>query len=351
MSGLDEFQYLRISDSVSDEIAKLLEQNIVGTPGQSMLYAQTRVGEKLRGLHNSRFASLYLGGRVVGTICFLKREIIGENVAGKAFYIRYFTFLEKYRSSAGPQRRGKENAIRQEVNRIMAGEGLGIDGEYLLYAYVDPENSRSKRLIDEFGFTRAGVFRTIPFTRFFPRKSENVQLAEGERIHEISALFDSGYQRYSLYTTEHLRGKGDFFFIEKDQRIVCAVQAIPDSWKIISLPGVSGTIMMKAVPFIPLLRRLFRRDYRFVFFERVYCESGSEASLEQLFESALVHFSRYTAIFCLDPHSPIYASVKRLRLGLTHRLMGEKEVEIVCKTSSGDNQIRSPFYISGIDVL
>ena len=41
-----------------------------------MLYAQTGVAEKLAVLENTRFANLYLKEKLVGTVCFLKREVM-----------------------------------------------------------------------------------------------------------------------------------------------------------------------------------------------------------------------------------------------------------------------------------
>ena len=59
-----------------------------------------------------------------------------------------------------------------------------------------------------------------------------------------------------------------------------------------------------------------------------------------------------SGILCLDPKSPLYSKVKQINLGLTHKVMGEKKIEIVVKTS--DQEIFNqdlPFFVSGHDVL
>jgi len=107
---------------------------------------------------------------------------------------------------------------------------------------------------------------------------------------------------------------------------------------------------MRLIPKIPILRKLFSPDYRFVFLEYAFCKPGYEKHLATLFESVLAFYKRNSAILCIDPSAQLYRQIHQIPLGLSHRIMGEKEIEIVIKSS--DAQLpKSPFYVSGPDVL
>jgi hypothetical protein len=347
---LGKFQFLRISYKADPDLVKLLESNIIGTPGESMLYAQTDVAEKLAKLDDPLFANLFLKNKLVGTVCFLKRNVLNNGLNQEFFYVRYFTFLDKFRSAGTIERKGKKSTIREEIIRFINGEGLDVHGIPALFAYVDQENVRSRRLIEEFGFRKAGTFRTIPFTRFFPKIHKSVRRIGGDEWHGIQQLIPEYYRDYSMITFDNLKNLNNYFVLERDSVPVCGVQAIPDSWHILSLPGLSGKLMMDIIPKIPILRRLFHHDYRFVFLEYTFCQPGYEKHLATLFESVLGYYKRNSAILCLDPTSRLYTQVHQVSLGFAHRIMGEKEIEIVV-ISSNAQLPKPPFYVSGPDVL
>ncbi len=83
-----------------------------------MLYAQTDVALKLAELDNPYFANLYLKEKLVGTVCFLKRNVLNNDLNQEFFYVRYFTFLDKFRSAGTAGRKGKSSAIREEIHRL-----------------------------------------------------------------------------------------------------------------------------------------------------------------------------------------------------------------------------------------
>ena len=110
--------------------------------------------------------------------------------------------------------------------------------------------------------------------------------------------------------------------------------------------------MMNIIPHIPFIRRLFNPKYRFVFLEAIYCKPGHEHQLEALFESVMARNKVNSALLCLDPKSKIYTSLSKINLGLIHKIMGEKAIEIFAKTN-GDwkSSEKCPFFVSGYDVL
>ena len=234
----------------------------------------------------------------------------------------------------------------------MNGDGLDFNEKLVLYAYVDADNIRSKRLIDEFGFRKAGEFNVIAFSRLFPKFDSRVYELEPAHQNVMKSLLLDFYKDELLVLTEKLFERGTYFILKKKSEIVCGVQAIKDSWVIKELPGIAGKIMMKIVPRLPLLNRLFNPHYKFVFLESIYCKAGHEKELEVMLQSVLAHSKLHAGVICMDPKSKLYSTIKSLNLGLTHKIMGENRNDVVLKTHDRSiiNSI-APFYISGYDVL
>ncbi|MCG8308113.1 MAG: hypothetical protein MI975_12030 [Cytophagales bacterium] len=347
------FKVLKIDNEPGDQLIELLENNLIGSPGESMLYRHKNVRSKVKAIQHAYFANLSIRGKLYGTICLIHRNVYSSGRSHQAYYLRYFTIHEKLRANNPKKFAGRSvGMIREDVAGLMNGQGLDGSDDLVLYAYVDPENIRSKRLIDEFGFEKKGTFKTIPFTRFFPKPGKNVQRIKSSERKIIVELLRAFYKKEQLVSFEHLIAGGNYFAIYKDGEIVCGAQGIKDGWEIKSLPGFTGKIAMRVLPRLPFLKRLFNPDYNFVFLEYIYCRKGHEKDLELLFEHILSHYRLFSGVICLDPRSDIYDRIRHLSLGVVRKIMGEKSIDIVAKEPRS-KQIEGnlPFYVSGYDVL
>lgn len=346
------FEVLKITQQADDQLISLLEENIIGTPGASMLYKHADVRKKVLGIGDPYFCNLSIRDKIYGTVCFCGRTVRNMGQEHRAFYVRYFTFLNEFRSSHEQSRRGKNSKVRNEVAMLMDGHGLVEQEDLLLYAYVDPENTRSGRLIEEFGFTNVGTFHTIPFSRFSPKDDMRVEKLDKEQISHFTSKLHDFYKGYQLVCFDNLKSSGNYFVIRVKGEVVCGVQAIPDQWEILSLPGISGQLMMHLIPKLPGLKRLFNPKYSFVFLEAIYCTPGYEDLLATLLESVLARHGAYSGIICLDPSSELYQSFKKVSLGISHKIMGEKQIEIIVKSDVKNiTKSDAPFFVSGYDVL
>ena len=236
---MTSFQLLQIKRKPDHDVIELLEENVIGTPGESMLYRHKNVRSKVITIPDAYFANLSIRNRLYGTICLSKRNVYIQGKQHQVFYLRYFTFREKFRTiNPKDHKRKTPSKIREEIAKLMNGEGLDYHEELTLYAYVDPENTRSKRLIEEFGFIIMGKFHTIPFSRFFPKYYHLVEKLKETDFDQVKKQLLDFYQREQLVSFEQLFSRGELFVIRKDGEIICGVQAIFDSWEILDLPGI-----------------------------------------------------------------------------------------------------------------
>lgn len=343
---------LGISKGVpNEEIRNLLKQNVIGTPGKSLVYQHMTVDEKLSHLQAPYFLSVHLGGKVVGTCCFVKRHTTTAGVRSLSYYIRYFSFRSSLRSSSEAiTRLGKKSLLRDEINVLLEG-GILEDGpgSHLFYAYVDPQNTRSGRIIASFGFEAVAKFKTVFFSRFMPRRSAQVTPLMPGDIPEVMERLSNFYKEYSLVTLDNI-GYQDGYLVYHDRgRIVAGLQANDEHWRVHEIAG--GKLLLHFVSALPLLNRLFHRDFRFLAIEGIFYETGYEHAIATLLESALALRGRHTAILCLDPDAEVYRAVHAMDRGFIRHLTSKKEMAVMAKGNGLDLSPvrRSPVYVSGFD--
>ncbi len=332
-----------------EDIRALLNDNVIGTPGKSLVYQHQRVDAKIDHLREPIFVSVALGGRPVGTLCLVKRRTLHQGQSLESYYLRYFSFRSSLRSAATrPANTARPSALRQEVSSVFS-ENVLSENPKVFYAYVDPGNVRSRRVIEEYGFSTVGSFRTVFFSRFQPRNHAGFQVLTGEFMSSYLTQLRSMYRDHLFFTEENIGFENGVIGYVEDGEVLAACQANAEYWKVYEIPGSKRLVDM--VSMLPWINRLIARDFRFLSMEGIYLRPGYEHLLEPLLESALHLKNRNTAIMCLDPGSWIYPLVKGLKLGFMKYLTAEKQMAVVAKTSSVsiDALAKGPVYVSGFD--
>lgn len=348
------FQTLTIENKPDEQVVDLLTNNRIGTPGKSMVYEHRNVQNKLHDIPGPVFANLSIRNNLLGTVCFSKREVFIKGESRLAHYVRYFSFNEKFRSgnTERQNKKRKNSIIRNEIMRLLDGEGLKEEGDILFYAYVDSDNIRSSRLIHEFGFTTASKFSSLLFSRLFPKSYEKVEKATKQEVPKIKDILKSYYNDHQFVSLENLFIYNDYYFIRAEGKIVAGAQANPELWQIIEIPGLKGWLLMNLIPYIPILNRFFKPEFRFISIDGIYCKEGWEKELEKLFSFLLYKYKVNTAIISADTKSRLYSILKGIRLGTTNAFQGEIPFDVVIKSKSKRYLHKDlPFYISSLDVM
>jgi len=354
------YKFFTIQNYPSKVLVDLLKKNVIGTPGQSMLYQHLEVQKKIDCISDPYYVNLSKGDDILGTCCFCSRDTWNSNKFIPSFYLRYFTFKSNYRTKVKPasNNKNKESLLRKEIVELLSGEGLGARavGSFFYYAYVDPENYRSALLCNEFGFDPVRKFSTIIFHRMSPKKNVNIEKVSASQVPHVKEILSSFYKGYNMFSFENLFRLSDYYVVRDiDGNIVAGAQATPDKWKVIELPGISGKIILNLFSSLPLLNKLIKKDYKFITLEGIYVTPGNEIALEQLFEALLNIHNKNSAMLWLDKDTELYHTVKSLKLGVLSKINKEVTANVICKFQNigNANQIifkNNPAYISGIDL-
>ncbi|NBP69536.1 MAG: hypothetical protein EBU52_12405 [Cytophagia bacterium] len=309
------FQYLNIHQKPNKQLLELLNSNVIGTPGLSMLYQHLKVEEKLYSIATPHFLTIERNNEVVGTCCFCERNF--NTITG--FYVRYFAFKNDFRISGKPNTKSrlKSSGIRSEVKALLNGDCLlnQKQTQFFHYAYVDPRNPRSANLCDEFGFVPVRKYTTRIFSRFFPKPQYKLDIRETSSSSEkIKTLLGRFYSNYNHFTFENLNK--NYYYIENTEgEILAGAQVNPDAWRIETLPGKFGKALLAVFSHTPILSKLLSNHFRFLAVEGIFYAAGCEPLFERLLEHLLYQFKMHTAIMVVDTQSSLYDLTHKMNLG------------------------------------
>jgi hypothetical protein len=346
-------QLLTIARDPDRGVLELLTNNVIGTPGSSMVYQHLLAAEKCLAIPQPYFVSLVRKSKALGTCCFCQRSVSNGPESIEGYYVRYFTFHQSLRKLGDKfiDRPKEDGVLRREIQELLTGSQFQAAPEHLYYAYIDKGNTRSEAFVKSFGFEKVGSFVSLVFSRFRPRLSVKVQQLSPEEWLAFKPELLAFYQDHMLVSDENLFYKQQYFVVREGGEIVAGLQATAEKWRVFDMPGWAGKVMMKAFPRSRVLSKIFHPDYQFAAVEGIYFKPGYEKMLGALLEHVLAFHGVYSVVLCLDPTSKIYTAVGKLKQGFVSKIRKPKEVNVVAKGNgleSGD--WKKPVYVSGFDV-
>lgn len=350
-----EFTYLEVQQQPSQQMEALLKDNVIGTPGLSMLYQHLGVEQKLHSIPKPHFVTIRRKDSLIATCCFCERNLQGT----VGFYVRYFAFTKGFRIKGVPQLKGnvKVSAIREEIKNLLSSAPLlpPKPTSFFHYAYVDPRNPRSANVCEEFGFVPIRKYTTKLFSRIFPKNHPTLLIKQiSSSTERIRALLTTFYSKYNHFNVENLN-KTYFYVEDEGGEIIAGVQVNPDAWRVLTLPGKHGKTLLEVFDRIPFLSRLLSKNFTFLAVEGMYCKAGNETVFEKLLETLLHQYQLHTAVMVVDTESSLYTLTQQLKLGVLAHISPEVHGHVIARYQGVSEafiqqQKNAPSYISVHDL-
>jgi hypothetical protein len=320
-----------VSEEISPKILTLLKSTTLGTNGA--MYVHQNTEEIIDDLDDALFFYLEKNEKVIGNVTFCRRE--------QFWYIRYFAF-DKIFQSKKSKVKAKNSILKNQLREVFNQKGINF------YAYIEPNNVRSKFMSENFGFEKIGALKTLTFSRLNPNLSKN--LIEISDIDTISIL--NSRLKNQLFYNDFCPKRTKFYGLkDENNQIIASARVQKAHWEIKRLPGKFGGNLLKLIPFVPILNRFLKpNNHRFLVLDAV--NVSNEKDLCLLFESILAK-EKYTLIFLwLDEKDELLKLQKKVNWGLFSYFIGNPKVEVVAKINDESTMdLNKTFYVSGIDLI
>ncbi len=364
-----------IVEKATDDIRKHIERIILGTPG-GILYRQVGAVKKLNDVGRVFFMTLKKGTRLLGMVGFVHRLVNNGDRCFISLNIRYFSIFaplrlktkkakisrkEKTGSKEAPLL--KQSFMKRKLIDIfdkmpdLVKQGSNKKLKLISVAYVAKENIRSMDFSSLMGYQTVREFITFEFSRFFPKQSKLVSRILPEEKIDLKRKLKLLYKDHTLYFPDYVFYNDQYFILKKDGEILAGVQANPVEWEVLEMPGKTGELIMKVIPWIPFVSSIFRPDsFKFAAFEAVWYKKGNEKLLPVLFESACAMLKVNVGLAWFDSESPALKDIKGVgKLGLLGKMIGSQPADVRFRFydfSEEEKQdfYNKPAYISSFDV-
>ncbi|MBO6524877.1 MAG: hypothetical protein JJ971_13680 [Balneolaceae bacterium] len=348
----------------SPEIISLLKQTVFGTKGK-VRYRQKHIAEGMKSQRNLEFIQILKRNRVLGTTGVATRQTSGLGDGLRSFYVRYLSVNNPFRKKE-KKRGSKLNRKKSRANnhlKKMIGDQITNHFEQPVYdngskasfyAFVESENYNSKELCINLGFYPTRKISTVLFSRFSPKKSPKVSIAEHQEEQRILKQLSSFYKTHSYYFEDRLFEVGSYYIAKHKGEVVAGIRCKPVNWEIVEVPGLSGFLMQKVLPYLPFTNRLFNPN-NLVFLAFDYAWGKTQAVLN-LMEHCCSESEINLGMFWGDLESTLISELKKSgQLGFLYKLNGEVTAEVMQRFINMDNNeqkelLQKPVFVSALDM-
>ena len=276
------------------DVRRLLHQTVYGSEG-GFCYRHMDTEERISKLIAPEFFVLRKAGKTLGTVAYLKRTISHRNKQHTGYYIRYF--------SVDPEARGQ--GIGTYLHSFADAHYRERSEKSIFYAYIEHDNVRSMKVSKTYNFAPIGQFKTVLLSRFFPQRHPHVKQIEAARQPEVMARLKADYHHYQMVHFNRIFDNNNYFAAFVNGKMVAGCRVHPVGWEIANIAGFSGWLTLHVIPHLPVLGRLFNRNYRFLTFEAIFCDEGCEPHLFRIFETAMKQFGVHTGMYHADVRCPM----------------------------------------------
>jgi hypothetical protein len=199
-------------------------------------------------------------------------------------------------------------------------------------------------------------FTTLNFSRLILKHHKQVSTLEvGERTY-VSEQIKYFYRGYTMFTSDNIFPEKNYYVYRHEGEIVAGLQVHPDAWKVVAMNSKSSWLMLKFLPSIPGVKKIFNPDnLKFLSIEGIWFKPGFEICIENLLESVCAEFKTHIALFWLDTESELLKKIDaHVKLGIMDKMMKRVEADIRLRFFNMEDEIEEfsgkPAYISGLDM-
>ncbi len=331
---------LVVSPQASPQSVALLQQTTYGTHGPQ--YGHTGQAEKVARITGPQFFELWKGDELAGTYCLSERRVHTPAGPVPGYYGRYLAVAAAHRGH------GYGHLLKQEAVRYIERTR---PAPQLFYSYIEGANARSLQISARAGFCPLAQLEALAFGRLYPRRDARFSQLPAAGQPALRARLAAAYQAHSLVQFDHLFDGNNYFVLRENGEIIAGVQANPVRWRIVAMPGLSGQLLLRVLPHVPVLKRLINpANHQFAALEALYVQPGREPVLLALLESVLAHFGFTSALMMLDTTSPLHRYLKTCgKLGWLQALKQPTYSQVLVKLNGLFSMPPPPLYASAFD--
>lgn len=335
-------------DGLPKEVTSFLREIHWGSEGA--IYQNMDTEKVFNAIPNPFLVAILEGDLIIATGVFCKTKINITDDVFPCYYIRFF--------AASPKIRGK-GITKKYTSRIMELIAEEVSEKTIFFANIEKGNKASFNVVKNAGYDPMFTFNTIGFSRFFPQKvKEVIKISSNEEKVKVKKLLQDFYQGYAMVHFESLFKNDNYQVIKKNGEIVAGCQYYRVHWVISKMPGRSGMFILKVLPRLPFINRIFNPSkFEFIAFDSVYLKQGHEKELGRLFEHILRVENLHSGMLWLGSTSLLKKAIQQnMNLGILQYFVADSSVACMVRTENLTTNEKlklssAPVYAQALDFI
>ena len=236
---------LTIVDDCEDSFVEIVENATWGSSG--VIYKMNDLRKEFEKFEKLRYVHLEVEGELVA-VCALNQKVFTHgNESIDAFYLFVLAVVPAHMN------KGYASLIVSEVTKQLHS----IHEKVLVYAYVEDDNEASKRVFLKTGYNHLTHFLAPSNVNISPKSNPYVSKLTQEDKAQVIKLLKQQYERHSFVDVEASFDDSQYYVYKENGTISAGLQLKILNWTFIGLVGLEGFLMMKVVPYIPVLKKVF----------------------------------------------------------------------------------------------
>lgn len=316
---------------------------------EGAVYQNMKIEQHIPLIIKPKLLAIEKNNEIQGTGVFSNMTVLSGQTNYNCQYIRYF--------ATDPAVRGQGLMKKYSAKTMeLVSEGETLKTVY--FALVEKGNKASFKAVQNTGYSHVGTIKTIGFSRFFPKEKINIHhiTTEQDKKQVIENL-STFYKHHSLVQFNPVFQHQNYYVLKNEQGDwIAGCQLHRCHWKLNRMPGRIGKFMVKTLPNIPLLRRIFNpKKFEFLAFEGIFWKPGHEKELAELFEGLLAKEKVNSAMLWIDEKDHLLKGIiNNNNLGLIHSFVKKNDVMMMqayfdLTNDERANFVSKPFYASAFD--
>ena len=345
--------------AVSEEILELLKNTVFGVEGK-LRYRQKEIEKGLRLLEKLEFIHVKKNDRLLATAGVIRRETNN----GNSLYVRYLSAYNPFKTSSKKdfnKKISKKGIIREQIGEVFTNhfEQPFIDENKkgCFYAYVESDNIYSRNLGLSFGFQPVRKINTLVFSRLSPKKATGIKELPPDQVDQFKTGIRDYYKDHTFVFTEGLENRGKLYSFFEGNEMVAGIRTYPVLWEIVEMPGVTGFLMQKVLPYLPYTNRLLSpRNMKFLAFDSAWHKDGYEHAIPFMMEHLCAIYKINMGMFWGDQESHLIKSLSNSgKMGLLYTLNKNITADIIIRPinmneTSLKELVKKPIFVSAEDM-
>jgi GNAT superfamily N-acetyltransferase len=333
---------LEVEQGYPAELVDLARRTVWGTEG--LLYRVHEIEQEIDSGPDPLSLLLHRQGKLVGILLLMRKSVEIGDTRLPVLYGTAIAVAPEYVAQ------GYGRLIAEQTKRRFLDEA---PGPLMFYGYIESENARSLGLARAMGYESVGTFAALVVSRISPSDDPAVEPLDDEEG-MLQRLVET-YGQHALLDFDLSYRPADFWVLRRANEIVAGVQVKVKCWTVIRAGGLPS-FLLRAMPWLPLTRRLLKRGQVFPFLSlgHLYSREGHENDLFCLVEALMKRRGVHAAVAYGDVACPVMSRLRGGRVGLLGRLGVDARAEVMAGFSHVPDDLqqeirRRPLLISPID--